>query len=176
MNLWNEKLAYSLAAQQDFDISLLKNHIPHCESITKTDIALDKSGVDYIATLSDGAQILIDAKTRIKGASKYWKFGEPELALEVYSVVETQKLGWTLNDSTNVDYILYTFDKSDADVYYFIPFQLLRKVFWENGRNWVDAYGLKIQSSDCWQSTAVFVPASIVLKSVYATMSGTLPA
>lgn len=172
LNLWSEKLEYSLSIQQEFDIQILKKHITNCKSIVKTDEKQDKSGVDYIAKLNDGAEILIDAKTRLKGSSKYWKFGEPELALEVYSVVENKKLGWTLNDTTNVDYILYTFDKSDAEVYYFIPFQLLRKAFWLNGKEWAKKYGYKIQASDSWHSSAVFVPASTVIKSVYAQMWG----
>ena len=99
MNDWQEKLEYSLGQQQAFDIALLKKHIPRCESIRKTDIEQDKSGVDYVATLAHGAEVLIDAKTRTPGSSKYWANGEAELALEVWSVIG-KKVGWTLSTKT----------------------------------------------------------------------------
>lgn len=172
MNNFVEKLQYSLGKQQTFDIAFLKNHIPNCREITKTNLEQDRAGVDYVATLDGGAKIFIDAKTREKGCSRYWKFGEPELALEIYSVCEKKKLGWTLSDSTNVDYILYTFDKSDTDDYFFLPFQLLRKIFWENGKDWVGRFGYKIQKSDSWHSWAVFVPASVVLATLTNSMKG----
>lgn len=172
MNNFAEKLQYSLAKQQIFDFTFLKNHIPDCHEVRKTDLELDKKGVDYIATLKGGAEILIDAKTREKGCSRYWNYGEPELALEIYSVVEQKKLGWTLSDATNVDYILYTFDKSDSDKYFFLPFQLLRKIFWLNGKTWVKKYGYKTQKSDSWHSWAIFVPASEVLAEITNAMKG----
>lgn len=174
MNLWNEKLEYSLGQQQDFDIEILKKHIPSCKSVEKTDLETDKSGVDYVATLSSGAKVFIDAKTREAGASRYWKHGEAELALERWSVID-KKIGWTLSTETNVDYILYTFDKSEWDKYYFLPFQLLRKAFIEYGRKWLDEYNdgrQKIQYSDGWRSAAIFVPASVVVNAIRDIMTG----
>ena len=171
MNDWQEKLEYSLGQQQAFDIALLKKHIPRCESIRKTDIEQDKSGVDYVATLAHGAEVLIDAKTRTPGSSKYWANGEAELALEVWSVIG-KKVGWTLSTKTNVDYILYTFDKSDWDKYYFLPFQSLRKAFHDNFHKWAKEYKQKKQSSGGWESAAIFVPVSVVLQAMRETMEG----
>lgn len=174
MNDWNSKLEYSLSAQQQFDIYLLMNYIPHCISIRKTSVEEDRKGVDYVAVLQNGAEILIDAKTREPGSKRYWKHGEAELALEIWSVVEREKIGWTLNNSTNVDYILYRFDRKDWDKFYFIPFQLLRKAFWENGPKWVETYVRKKQKSNSWTSECVFVPASIVLDAVSKIMQGSI--
>lgn len=171
MNGWKEKLEYSLGQQQDFDFQLLKQHIPRCVSIRKTDTEQDKSGVDYVATLANGAEIFIDAKTRMAGSSKFWKNNEAELALEVWSVVN-KKVGWTLNTASNVDYILYTFDKSDWNKYYFLPFQLLRKAFYEKGAAWKEKYKQREQWSDGWKSAAIFVPASVVLNAIQETMTG----
>ena len=175
MNGWQEKLEYSLASQQDFDIEILKNHIPSCVSVEKTDVATDKTGVDYIATLTNGAVVFIDAKTRTADCVKYWNNGEPELALEKWSVVG-RKIGWTLSTSSAVDYILFTFDKKACNKFFFIPFQLLRKVFLENGKDWQDKYGLKYQyshsASGHWESQAIFVPASVVIQAIKQTMIG----
>ncbi len=172
LNDWQEKLEYSLSAQQEFDIAILKKHIPQCVDVRKTDAEQDKTGVDYIATLKNGAEILIDAKTRTADCAKWWKNGEPEFALEVWSV-KGKKIGWTLSTKTNVDYILYTFDRSVCDKFFFLPFQLLRKAFREYGRAWKEKYGLKTQYSNGWQSEAIFVPASVVLKAVGRAMVGT---
>lgn len=172
MNVFADKLNYSLGEQQNFDIQILKSYIPHCVEIRKSNLVEDRNGVDYVAILKGGSKILIDAKTREKGAKRFWKRNEPELALEVYSVVENNKIGWTLNTSSNVDYILYTFDKDDSNDFYFLPFQMLRKAFLENGKKWKNEYGIKNQASDTWHSSAIFVPASKVINAISEIMIG----
>lgn len=158
---------------------LLTGAINKCVDIIKTDVDTDKNGgYDYDATLQDGAHVYIDAKAREKGASRYWKNGEPELALELWSVVPENgrpgKIGWTLSTKSDVDLILYTFDKADSDMYYLLPFQPLRMAFQKNGPEWVKAYGKKKQTSNGgqWKSAACFVPASVVLNAVMEQMSG----
>lgn len=172
MNDWNEKFQYSLGQQQEFDCEILKDHIPDSVKVSKTNIDLDKLGVDYIVTLKGGAEIYVDAKTRTPGCSKYWKNGQPELALEMWSVKEKRKIGWTLSEKTQVDYILYTFPKKDSDKYYFIPYQLLREAFKANGRSWYEKYGSKLQINLSYHSEAIFVPANIVLQAVCESMEG----
>lgn len=186
INDFNQKLQYSLGEQQNFDHEILKRHIPNCERIEKTDIETDKTGIDYIAVINDGVhpggtKIYIDAKTRERGCSKYWHNGEPELAIETWSVVGSQYNkavpGWTFKTNTNVDYILYTFHESDSKQYFFIPFQLLRKAARENYSDWIKRYPLKRQNqtSGRYQSEAMFVPASVVLEAIRKTMIGVRP-
>ena len=110
MNNFYEKLSYSLGHQQTVDCNILRSHIPKCIGVEKTSVDIDRTGVDYIATLQGGTKIFIDAKTRTPGCSRYWK-GEPELAIETWSVVEKKIPGWTFNEKSDVDYILYTFPK-----------------------------------------------------------------
>lgn len=173
MNLWQEKFKYS-QSKIDSDMQIIKDFFPACVSVEKTSVDTDKQGVDYIATLSGGAKIFIDAKTREKGASRYWKYGEPEIALELRSVVETNKIGWALSGASKAHYILYTFDPTDSEKFYMFPFQLLRKAFYENGRQWIHEYGKKTQTSDGWHSSAVFVPANTVLQAVSKAFVGGL--
>ena len=170
MNLWQGKLTFS-QSKIDSDIQAIKKYFPQCVAVEKTDVEIDRQGVDYIATLRGGAKIFIDAKTREKGASRYWKHGVPEIALEIYSVVEQKKIGWTLSSSSKAHYILYTFDAADSEEFYMFPFQILRKAFYKNGRRWIDEYGQKTQASDKWHSSAVFVPANVVLQEVSEIMS-----
>ena len=105
MNNFYEKLSYSLGHQQTVDCNILRSHIPKCIGVEKTSVDIDRTGVDYIATLQGGTKIFIDAKTRTPGCSRYWK-GEPELAIETWSVVEKKIPGWTFNEKSDVDYIL----------------------------------------------------------------------
>ena len=83
INYFEDELNLSLSLAQH-DMDLLKKIIPYCVDVQKTAAEVDKTGVDYIATLSSGARINIDAKTREKGSSKFWKHGEPELVLEIF--------------------------------------------------------------------------------------------
>lgn len=156
------------------DERLIKRLIPNCIGVQKTDIDTDKSGIDYTARLSGGAEIGIDVKTRDKGASKYWKHGEAELALEIWSVCPVGgrygKIGWTLSESSNVDMILYKFDVTDSLKVYIFPFQFLRMAFMRNGKEWVKRYSRKRQNSGSWSSEAVFVPASEVKKAIMSEM------
>lgn len=171
---FNTELKSSLGSRQQFDIDLLKKVIPNCISVEKTDAETDKKGIDYIAHLSGGATINIDAKARRKGAVAAGE--EPPLALEVWSVcpsgVNKGKVGWTLQTEANVDMILYTFDKDDCDSFYLIPFQHLRMAFRRNYRKWKSEYGLRRQNNYRYMSEAMFVPASVVINAVRDCMEG----
>lgn len=170
MNRWQDKYDFS-QTQVDSDFAIIKAYFPKCIEVVKSDITDDKQGIDYLVRLEEGGEIFIDVKRREKGASKYWTHSEPELPLEVWSVVEKKKIGWTINGSLKTHYVLYAFDKLDSEKVYMIPFQLLRKVFLENGRIWAGKYGLKTQDSGQWHSQAIFVPASVVLLAISQIMS-----
>ena len=173
---FEQKFEFSLGEREQFDIRLIKKILPGCVDIQKTDDEQDIAGIDYVAMLRGGATVNIDAKTREKGASRYWKNNEPELALEIWSVVpddrHTGKTGWTLSESSNVDYILYTFDSSDCNKFFFLPFQLLRTAFRDNCSDWCEQYAVKTQHSNNWDSRAVFVPAPVVIAEINRLMTG----
>ena len=172
-----ERLEFSLGENKKHDESIIREIIPNCIRVEKTCSNEDKGGIDYVAYLSEGGKVNIDVKTRDKGASKYWRQGEPELALEIWSVCPSSgqegKRGWTLSTSTQVDYILYKFHEQDSSKVYMLPYQQLRMSFIKNRREWTARYGLKRQDSGKWQSEAVFVPASKVLKAILCEMEHT---
>ena len=172
---FDERLQFSMGEKVTSDIKLLNNIFLGSMSVTKTSSDLDKLGVDYIVTLQDGAEIFIDVKTREKGASKYWDYGEPELAIEIWSVC-CSKVGWNFSKKSAVDYILYTFDPSDYNQYYLFPFQQLRIASQRNFHAWKSQYKTAFQSSYEWQSQAMFIPVSVVIKAIQYEMSGDLNA
>ena len=171
---FTERLEFSLGENRFHDERIIREIIPNCIKVEKTNSADDKDGVDYVVHLPDGGKVNVDVKTRDKGASRYWKGGEPELALEIWSVCpkfgQDGKRGWTLSSSTQVDYILYKFHEQDSSKVYMLPYQQLRMSFLRNGSEWIRKYGRKRQDSGAWQSEAVFVPASQVLKGILNEM------
>lgn len=173
-----ERLEYSRGTRLLTDLDTIKGMIPGCVSVVATDTETDKKGIDYIATLRKGAQIFIDAKTRDAGCSKYWRQGE-ELALEIWSVMpdgkynmppHLQKTGWTLNESSPVHYILFTFDQQDSSAVFLYPFQLLRMAFRANIAQWVKTYKRAKQNNKSWESQAVFVPEKVVFAAMRDVM------
>ena len=168
---FSRKLEWSNGANIESDKERIKYALgDRCVRVEKTDDEVDKTGVDYYAHLARGAVVNIDAKRREAGASKFWRHGEPELAIETRSVVKPFKIGWTFSTSSSVDYILYSFEPCDSNNYYFLPFQLLRKVSYESAKRWRIKYGEMTQTSNGWKSTCIFVPASVVLLAIQKSM------
>lgn len=167
---FDERLKFSKALRRESDEATLKVLFPTCLHVVKTDTEMDRAGVDYVVTLRRDARLLVDAKARDLGCSKWWKAG-PEVALEVWSVApggryntpeHKAKAGWTLDESKNVDLILFTFHPDDHEFAYVRPLPLLREAFRRNYHAWTAAYKTDTQDSRRWQSRCVFVPLGVV--------------
>ena len=173
---FNERLSWSQGRKKGTWEDVIKSLIHGCVEVQQSDDEDDKNGVDYWASLRSGAFIAIDLKARGTGASRFWRFGEPEFALETWAVIPENgligKTGWALSEAKNVDYILFAFE--DTDLCYLVPFQLLRMAFVENYKIWKSQYGETFQHSQGafqrWRSKAVFVPASVVCNAVSSQM------
>ena len=55
---FKEDFQFSLGSRQRMDLELLRQVIPNCVEVVKSDTALDKLGIDYVATLDGGAKVL----------------------------------------------------------------------------------------------------------------------
>lgn len=167
-------LDWSKGASAADDQLTILHLLDGCQKVEISSNLLDVSGVDYVATLRNGATVLIDSKTRKPGCSKFWRMG-PEFALETWSVKpdgkyvthkSRRKIGWTLCEHKRVDFILFKFDAADCEMAYLVCFQLLRIAFRRNHKNWYRCYKVDIQDNGNFESEAVFVPAVVVLKAV----------
>lgn len=171
---FQKDLQFSFGERQRFDCNALLKHFPGAVLVEKAPVEMDRKGIDYIVHLKGGAEIFIDAKARRKLKEKDIINGDPCLALEMWSVVPDEqhsgKPGWTWSDETNVDYILYTFEKTDYPYYFLFPFQQLRKAFYKNSKEWVKVYGTRIQPNKAYNSEAIFVPSQVVKQAVIDTM------
>ena len=174
---FTERLQFSKGARQDTDAATILSLLDGCVSVESASVALDKQGVDYVATLRRGSEVFIDAKSRERGCSRFWN-GNPELAIERWSVMPggkysqaSPKTGWTLDEAKKTDMILYTFDPSDCDIAFLFPFQSLRIAARRNITEWERRFKVDVQDSGSWQSQAVFVPAPDVITAVTSTFT-----
>ena len=180
---FEERLKFSKGARCECDHKTIFALLHGCIHVVDHDCKGDDGGVDYIALLRRGTSVMIDAKTRTKGCSKYWKYGEPELAIEKWSVMPDDscplgKAGWTLDESKETDMVLYTFDPSDSNVAFLFPFQSLRMAAVNMIQKWQSLYKVDTQTSHGfgkkWKSQAVLVPASVVIAAIERTYSKAL--
>lgn len=172
---FGDDLAWSQSQSGKTIEGTIRKMLRGCVGVEKTDVETDKSGIDYYATLRRGARVGIDQKARRAGCGRFWTNG-PELALEVWSVRPVPELniggvvGWTLDESKQTDYTLHTFDQSDTDQCYLLPFQLLRIAFREHKADWEQNFQVAIQHSDGWDSECIFVPAWCVIDAIREAM------
>jgi len=174
---FQERLEFSKGSRQTTDAATIMQLLDGCASVDSATTEMDKRGVDYIARLRGGANVFVDAKTRSKGCSKYWQ-GQPELAIEKWSVMpggkfetRTGKAGWSLDEAKLCHMILYTFDPSDSELAFLIPFQSLRMAARRMINDWMGRFKVDVQTSGGWQSQAVFVPASEIIMAMEETYS-----
>lgn len=176
-----EQMAFSKGRRQESDIDTLQAMFPSSVSVIKTDEEQDRAGTDYVITLRRGARLMVDAKSRAGGCSRFWRHG-PEVALEMWSVLPGGKygipdgearVGWTLDESKEIDLILFTFDPDDHVFAYVRPFPLLREAFRRNYRDWRREHKAAPQDNvsprgSYYQSECVFVPLLIVDQAIEA--------
>jgi hypothetical protein len=167
---FQSQLAFSVRSFGRTFEQIISETLPGIVSVEKTCVDVDKTGVDYIATLRGGSRINIDLKLRSEGCSKFWKNGVEELALEVWSVMPEGnmkgKAGWTLDEAKDTHYTLHAFSEKDSHNAYLLPFQLLRKAFRLNAKRWMEQFRVEVQSSGSWKSQCVFVPALMVVSAI----------
>lgn len=170
-----DRLDFSKGQNADTDCQVLESMIDGCVSVSHSTTAQDLNGIDYIAQLRGGAELFVDAKTRDKGCSKFWKNDRIEIALEVWSVMpedenDSGTVGWTLCETKSVDLILFKFHPDDTQRVFLFSFQHLRMAFRRNCRRWISQYKVDIQRSthngQSWRSKCVFVPVKTVEKAI----------
>jgi len=186
MHDFEASLAWSKTSKQfDSDFSAIMEMLDGCVGVVAAPVHLDKIGVDYIATLRGGADVMIDAKARRAGASRQrgWDAENPLLAIEVWSVApggkydtKRPKTGWTLDEGKVTDMILSTFDPSDSRIRVLLPFQSLRIATRRNIKRWIAVFGLRIQDNNRFESQCVFVPLEDVTTAIDSCYSSALMA
>lgn len=179
-----ERLAFSRGVRERTDVETLRRMIAGCERVEPTSSADDRKGVDYWAHVRGGRPLGIDAKAREAGAGRYWVNGEPDLALERWSIVPDHARprgvpGWTIDPAKLTDMVLFTFDPQDTDLCYLLGLPQLRLTFLRFRHRWRDrGYRYAAQTTNrngrsAYRSACLFVPAGVVLDGMREVAIGT---
>lgn len=166
---FHERLEWSKGKRRESTPDTIKAMLDGCVEVRESTRAEEKVGVDFVATLRGGAMVLIDEKRRDQGAKRNWRHDQPELALEVWSVVPDDShkgvAGWTLSESKQTDLVLFTF--AEIEECYLLPFQHLRMAFRRNLASWRSFCSSKDQCTEGrYYSRAVFVPVDLVIDAI----------
>jgi hypothetical protein len=166
---FHERLDWSKGSRLGSVTETIANMLDGCATVRESTRDEERVGVDYVATLRGGAIVLIDEKRRDEGASKFWRHGQPELALEVWSVVPTDSqkgvAGWTLSEQKQTDLVLFTF--ADIPDCYLLPFQPLRVAFRRKFAEWRAIFRTADQCTEGrYYSRSIFVPIDLVTDAI----------
>lgn len=152
------------------DEILLKT-LPGARQVIKACSENDRNGVDFWVERTNTTLVAVDVKVRELDYCALT--GEDDLALETWSVIEKQKIGWTRDETKRCDYILWIW--IDTGRYCLIPFALLCAVMQNKWESWKRQYKVFEQrTKDCggYRSECVFVPRRVVWTEIYNRFSG----
>ena len=170
---FDERLAMSQGADKGSVSAILLANIPGANSVSKASVSNDKSGTDYWVEHCSGKHLSIDVKVREEDYSAKPN-KQDDLALETWSVMEHNKVGWTRDSNKRSDYILWYW--LDTGRWCLISFPYLCKVFQDNWTLWVKAYKTREQvtpnNGRPYRSQCVFVPRREVWAEIYRSFAG----
>jgi hypothetical protein len=165
-----ERLAFSHGQTRNAKIeTILLAEIPGAVSVEKAELADDRNGTDYWVNRQNGHALSVDAKVR---AQDWTLRGADDLALEVWSVVERKKLGWTRDQNKQTDYIIWLW--ADTGRWCLVPFPMLCSVARRMMPKWCQSYKTAEQWTPDGQyhSMCVFVPRRVVWAEMYRAFGG----
>jgi len=150
-------------------------NIPGAETIERSTAKSDRNGVDWWVYRRGANALAIDAKVRDEDWSvKPLPYRADDLALETWSVVEAQVVGWTRNENKSTDYILWLW--KDTGRWCLVSFPMLCSVMQDNWEAWRQAYKHRQQftptNNGGYHSECVFVPRREIWKAIYEKFSG----
>jgi hypothetical protein len=163
---FNKQIRYAEGKGVIDDVKKILNyHIPGVERIEKATKEEDLKGTDYwVYRKNINKPLSIDVKAR--SDDPVVKFGMDDLALETWSVIEKEKIGWTLDENKQTDFILWFFEPTKRFV--LLPFVQLLTVAKEHMPVWKREHRVYRQGSNNgdWHSECVFVPRKAVLDAI----------
>jgi hypothetical protein len=173
---FNAQLLMSAGHSPTRDIEdIAKKHFPDATKVYKSTQADDRNGIDWFIERRNHATVTVDAKVRAQDFSKA-KPPRDDLALEIWSVIEAGKIGWTLDERKHTDAILWLW--KDSGRYQWMPFLPLRLAFCEYLTEWIKTYKSARQETEYfgrhYHSECIFVPTQVVLDAVSEQLAGSL--
>ena len=156
--------------------AILFQAIPGALAVHPAHLANDRHGTDFWVEHERGAHLSVDVKVRCEDwAAKPEPERADDLALETWSVVERNKIGWTRDPGKRTDYVLWLW--RDTGRWCLLPFAMLCQVFREKWQEWSDRYATYEQYTPeygGYHSECVFVPRLVVWDEIYTRYNGVL--
>jgi len=171
---FSDRLVMSTGHAASSDVrSVLLESIPGALSASPSAKENDRLGVDWWVEMTGARHLAVDAKVR----EQDWAATHPDeddLALETWSVVEKNIVGWTRDVAKRCDYVLWLW--ADTGRYCLVPFPMLCRVFTDNWQRWSLEYKVRRQMTTGhfrdYHSECVFVPRREVWAEIYRTFGG----
>lgn len=172
------QMSQGICTSKDIAVILLAN-VPGAISVQKAGRTDDRNGTDYWVHHARGEPYSIDVKVRDEDwAYKPRPNTADDLALETWSVVEKEIVGWTRNSSKMTDYVLWFWQ--DSGRWCLIPFSMLCAVFEQSWQDWSAQFKTCRQftrwNGGGYHSECVFVPRREVWAAIYRRFGGSLHA
>jgi hypothetical protein len=169
---FDQQLRYSHGVAAGLDVrGILLSQIPGAVSVAAANETDDRRGTDWWVTMRSGDALSVDAKIRSKD---YAIKGHDDLALETWSVVEREKVGWTRDPAKRTDYVLWLW--TDTGRWCLVPFPMLCGVFSLNWEGWRATYKWARQKTPTdgggYHSECVFVPRRELWAALYRCYGG----
>ena len=134
---------------------------PNLQSMTdvRADGWAQRGGIDRVLILSSGKRVDIDEKVRRSS----W----PDVLLERWSDADRKKPGWVQKDLA-CDFIAYAWETRQECL--LLPFLTLRKVWLENGRDWIERYKTIRAENRSYTTESIAVPTETLVSAIAESM------
>ena len=172
---FDEQLAMSNGFSATADVKdILLQSIPGSVNVVQAAKVNDKQGVDWWVEMATASFLAVDAKVR----EKDWAKDHPEeddLALETWSVVESNIVGWTRDPRKRCDYVIWLW--KDTGRFCLVPFPMLCHVFSKKWKQWAATFKTCRQKTTWdngreYHSECVFVPRKELWAELYRVYGG----
>jgi hypothetical protein len=140
----------------DWVLPIVAKYAPRVVGFRAGSAAEDKGGADFVVETPSG-EIAVDVKVRRQDCRR---FGEDDVALEIWSRVEAGVVGWSMDRSKKTDLVVWLWEDMGRTLV--LPFRSLCDTMIANVKAWEHSFRVDTQISrnglDYWTSRCVFVP------------------
>lgn len=170
-----DQLVMSQGKSANRDIgAILVEKIPSAVNAFPAHKANDKTGTDWWVELRTGSFLSVDCKVRKEDWAAKKTDPEDDLALETWSVVEREVVGWTRDKNKRSDYVLWLWTETGR--WCLVPFPMLCQAFETNWLEWTKEHRTATQYTPFvgggYHSECVFVPRRKVWAEIYRLFGG----
>lgn len=183
-SLWDfrERLNFSEGVKiNDAILQHIVSIIPSAFRVEKSIISDDKNGTDYWILRKNLRPLSIDMKNR--EFCPIERFGSDDACIETTSVYTGEnngiwennkriKIGWTLDETKETDYIIYTWPSGKMRRYWILPFSFLCTAGKRHWKEWTNFYKEKSAVNNGYLTLNVYVPRNVIAQAMRKIMYG----